>query len=236
MRNMGDKKISIRALKKLAAQSLAKDDFEEAMSELREIPARKIVNPLIGLLCSKEELIRWRAGAALGVIVSELAESEAESAREIMRRLMWQMNEESGGIGWGVPEAMSQIMARNKKFALEYAKIIISYMTEGHNFLEHDALRRGAVWGVGVIAESFPEIAQQAVDALEASLDWDDPYIQGYAAWALGCTGASGEIDKLKALSRDNREIDFFQDNQLRRISVGALASQAIESLEKAGA
>ena len=46
----------------------------------------------------------------MGVVVAGLAEHDMESARVVMRRLMWNLNDESGGIGWSSPEAMGEIM------------------------------------------------------------------------------------------------------------------------------
>ena len=46
-------------------------------------------------------MIKWHAVSALGAIVAALAEKEMESARIIMRRLMWSLNDESGSIGSG---------------------------------------------------------------------------------------------------------------------------------------
>jgi len=45
------------------------------------------------------------------MVISNLTEKEMESARVIMRRLMWSLNDESGDIGWGAPEAMAEIIA-----------------------------------------------------------------------------------------------------------------------------
>jgi len=53
----------------------------------------------------------------MGRVVSSLAEKDMESARVVMRRLMWNLNEESGGIGWGCPEAMGETMARSAPLA-----------------------------------------------------------------------------------------------------------------------
>ena len=65
-----------------------------------------------------------------------------------MRRLMWSLNDESGSIGWGAPEAMAEIMARNKKLADEYYKILISYSEQGKNYLEHEGLQRSVRRGI----------------------------------------------------------------------------------------
>ncbi len=76
--------------------------------------------------------------------MANFAEEDMESARVIMRRLMWSLNDESGGIGWGSPEAMGEIIASHDGLAKEYAHVLISYVWEEGNFLEYEPLQRGA--------------------------------------------------------------------------------------------
>jgi HEAT repeat protein len=225
------KKIKLRTLKTNVQGLLSQADFEKATARLMEIPARQGVNPLISLLCSTDDLLRWRAAAALGKVVGKLAQSDMESARVVMRRLMWQMNEESGGIGWGVPEAMAEIMAGHKGLATEYASILVSYIREGHNFLEYDPLRRGAVWGVGRVAQTAPDLVQWAIPALSASLGSDDPAIRGLAAWAVGWSGYTGTETDLKGLVDDQQEVLVFENGELEQKTVGLLASEALTRL-----
>ena len=139
---------SYRKIKKKVSNLLNQDDFAEAVKKISSLPARKVINPLISSLCSIDEKIEHRAAVAIGIITAKLADHDIESARVIMRRLMWSLNDESGGIGWGAPEAMAEIMARNKKLADEYYKILISYSEPGKNYLEHDGLQRSVHRGL----------------------------------------------------------------------------------------
>ena len=90
---------------------LGQDDFESALETIRRMTGRQAVNPLFSFLYSGDEKIRWRAVTAMGVVVGHLADTAMESARVVMRRFMWNLNDESGGIGWGSPEAMGEITA-----------------------------------------------------------------------------------------------------------------------------
>ena len=75
-----------------------------------------------------------------------------------MRRLMWNLNDESGGIGWRArPEAMGEIVARSERLADEYGHILISYLDPDGNYLEHPLLQRGLLWGIGRFAHARPE-------------------------------------------------------------------------------
>ncbi len=143
---------SYRKIKKKVYNLLCQNDFTEAIKEINRLPARKVINPLISFLCSIDEKTEHRAAVAIGIITAKLADHDIESARVIMRRLMWSLNDESGGIGWGAPEAMAEIMAGNKKLDDEYRKILISYSEPGKNYLEHDGLQRSVHRGLKRLA------------------------------------------------------------------------------------
>ena len=76
---------------------------------------------------------------------------------------MWSLNDESGGIGWDAPEAMSEIIASHEGLAKEYTNVLISYVREDGNFLEYEPLQRGAVWGIGSVAQARPDLVQDAL-------------------------------------------------------------------------
>ena len=149
---------SSRHLKEKIRKLLLQQNIESGLAEIGRMPARKAINPLFSFLCSLDELLKWRAVTAMGEVVNRLAGVEMESARVIMRRYMWQLNDESGGIGWGCPEAMGEIMARNENLAGEFWCILISYIRPDGNFLEHAGLQRGALWGVGRLAHARPHL------------------------------------------------------------------------------
>lgn len=58
-----------------------------------------------------------------------------------MCRLMWTLNDESGGIGWGAPETMAEAMACHPHIAEEYVCILLFYIREDGNFLEYEPIR-----------------------------------------------------------------------------------------------
>jgi hypothetical protein len=90
---------------------------------------------------------------------------------------MWTLNDESGGIGWGSPEAMAEAMARHRGLAKEYISILFSYIREDGNFLEYEPLRRGALWGIRRLSQVYPELLKKldAVKYIRPYSDSDDP-------------------------------------------------------------
>jgi HEAT repeat protein len=222
------RKGSFRDLKRKALSIVQSEDFSQRLDELCQIPARQAINPLFSFLLSNNELTKWRAVTAMGEVVARLAERNMESARVIMRRLMWSLNDESGGIGWGAPEAMGEIIARHKGLAMEYANVLISYIWEDGNYLEYHMLQRGAAWGVGRAAQERPDMMQPAVSCLVPFLSSPDPVLRGVAAWAMGRCGPGLACSQLEALLDDTTEIPIYLNGALYHRSVKNLAAEAM--------
>jgi hypothetical protein len=218
-----------RQLKKKIQTLLLQNDFESGLADIAGLPARRAINPLFSFLCSMDEVLKWRAVTAMGAVVDRLAMTDIESARVIMRRLMWHLNDESGGIGWGCPEAMGEIMARNAKLADEFWCILISYVQPDGNFLEHETLQRGLLWGVGRLAHARPQLLKDCTAYLQPFLQAGDPNLRGLAAWAAGALPNKGTEAQLKKLGADTAMLSIYIDRQLVACSVAELAAAAIK-------
>lgn len=217
-----------RKLKKKILELLDSDDFENRLQKICQLPARQAVNPLFSFFYNTNELIRWRAVTAMGALVFSLADQDMESARVVMRRLMWNLNDESGGIGWGSPEAMGEIMARHSRLAEEYSKILISYVDEDGNFIEHEVLQRGVLWGLGRLAYARPRLVEHAAPFLLPFMESEDKIHRGLAAWTVGALNAVLTKPLLQHLAVDNSKIKIFVDMHLVEYTVGQLAIEAL--------
>ena len=232
----------LREVRKQVVAALAAPDWQERLSDLEDVPPKALVGPLYACLLDPDASIRWRAVSAFGVIVARLAASRLEEARGLMRQFMWRLNEESGNIAWGIPEAFGEILAVQSELAQEFHRVLASYIRErpcasGDNYLELCPLRRGVYWGLGRLAQARPELALPGFSDLALALDGDDPESRGLAAWALGpllplAHGRAPEMagavrDKLQALAIDPSPLELFDHGVLTRTTVGALARQA---------
>jgi len=224
----------IRQLKKNILKLLSQKDFEKKSEEICRLPAKQAVNPLFSFLYSTDEIIKWRAVTGMGLVVSNLAGHDMESARVVMRRLIWNLNDESGGIGWGSPEAMGEIMARNSRLAEEYHNILISYIMEDGNFIEHEILQRGVLWGLGRLAHARPQLVRDAAPLLLPYMKSEDAIIRGLAAWTAGALDSQVTKPLTEYLVNDNAKIMIFSEGQLTERSVSQLAgSTSFEKGEK---
>ena len=140
---------------------LEEDDFDENLQDIHKFPPLKVVNVLLSLLVTTNEELKNRVVLAFGEVVSRLAETDIESARIVMRRLMLSLNDESGGIGWNSPETMGEIMARSNKLADEYHKILISYTFGGGNELDFEGLQKSVIEGLKRLSQVHPELVKE---------------------------------------------------------------------------
>jgi hypothetical protein len=220
-----------RQSKKLLRELLSAEDIQASIETISQYPSRQSVNYLFSFFYDKEEIIKWRAIAAFGRVVSTLADQNIESARVIMRRLMWNLNDESGGIGWGSPEAMGEITALHPGLAKEFSNILRSYIRPEENFLEYEMLQRGVIWGIGRLAQARPECLSQTDMYLLPFLASDDAYHRGLAAWGLGNLKSKASVNALEQLTEDKNELFLFNDLQLMPQTVGFLATEALSKL-----
>jgi hypothetical protein len=222
----GELKKGYRRLKADILDLLRRDDFQPSMADKLNAAPNQTVNPLIGLLYHGEAIIRWRSVAALGHVVSRLAATGREPARVVMRRLMWNLNDESGGIGWGSPEAMAEIMAREPGLAQEYAGILVSYLDPRGNFLENEGLQSGVLWGIGRLGRRRAGLVAAAAPHILPFLNARDAALRAMAIWAA--TALPDEALQVRVRFQDDTSVfTLFQDNRLQTLTIASLVAQA---------
>jgi hypothetical protein len=221
-----------REVKEKVIELIGSQDLDQALNHLCQLPSRQVINPLISLLASTDSRLKWAAVTAMGAVVARLADRKMESARVVMRRLMWQLNEESGGIGWGCPEAMGEIMACHEGLAKEYAHVLISYVRKDGVFLDYEPLQRGVVWGLGRLGQRRPHLLEDAFPHLAIFLEAEDATLRGLAAWAIGMIGAHEARSRIASLLRDDAEVEIYLHRKLRLCRVRELAEEALREME----
>jgi hypothetical protein len=217
-----------RSLKKKLFDLLSQGDLDKALVEIGRLPPRQIVNPLLSFIQSGNERVKWGAVKATGHVVSRLADTDLEAARVILRRLMWTLNDESGGIGWGSPEAMGEIKAIHRGLAQEYAHILISYARQDGNYLEHEGLQRGLLWGIGRLSQKRPELVKGAAAFLLPYLESQDEVIRGLAARIMGLLQVKEALPRLRKLTLDDSSLVTMVGNELTTVRVKDLAEEAL--------
>ena len=218
-----------RSIKSKVFNLISAFDGYERIDELRHLPRRNVINILFSLLLSPEDRVKWNAVSAMGMLVNDLAREDLESARIIIRRLMWSLNDESGGIGWGAPEAMGEILFHNPDLAIEYLDILISFVREDGNYLEADKLQQGVLWALGRLAPRYQDKIKSAVQYIEPLLGSKNSTTRGLAVWFMRNLYPS-DHPKFEPLKRDWSEFTVFRNGECVHINIGDLLLEKQQS------
>jgi hypothetical protein len=224
--------MGFRRLKKEIGRLLADRDFEQSLAVIRKMPPRQAISPLFGYFCDLDETVKWHAVTAAGALVADLARTDIESARVVVRRFIWNLNDESGGIGWGCPEAMGESLARSKPLAAEYWCLQTSYIQPGGNYLEHPVLQRGAVWGVGRLAHRRPDLPAMCGRLLLPYLNSDDTILRATSVWAASRLPAPETKPILEKLKDDHSQVSLYDGMRFNTERISDLAQTALNALE----
>lgn len=202
-----------RETKKKVGKILCMDSRQTAFSLLEQIPNEQLTGHLFSHFYHKDDLIKFRSIAAMGILGARLAKVNIEKARIVLRRIMWNLNDESGGIGWGSPEAMGEILSGSPELALEFKSILFSYLDPDGNYIEHEMLQRGVLWGIGTYLETAREpISQNTENLLFSYLHSQDHVKRAWAVRALVNAGRFNCTLVPESIISDETMIDLFQD------------------------
>nr|NJM03524.1 hypothetical protein [Desulfobacula sp.] len=207
---------------------LKEKDRATAFEKLDQIPDGQLAGHLFSYFYNTDELIKFRSASAMGRLVSRMAKQNMEKARIVLRRIMWNLNDESGGIGWGSAEAMGEILSRSPELALEFKSILFSYLDPGGNFIEHERLQQGVLWGIGTYLDAHPRDLNEKTRAmLYCYLHSVDSVKRAYAFRALSNAGSFRSCPAAGHIRTDQGLVDLFNGWDFSRICVSDLAKSS---------
>lgn len=216
---------------------LRQKSFEEICSFFENNPNHLVLNALFGALCSPVESVRWSSIECFGIIVPRIAERKTEDARIVMRHFLWSLNDESGGIGWGAPESLAEIMCHCQQMRSEYLHMLVSYMRkdgrqifQDGNYLELPMLQRGLLWGIGRLCECHPdEMAErEIVKDVSDYLSSPDLHVAGLAIWILGFLREKSAAKEVAAFADREDLLFLYRSGRLEEVAIGQLAEEAL--------
>ncbi len=172
--------------KRFIHSALEDNDLDAVVSFVQE--HRKALSLLIRMAYDKESLVGWRAIKAVGRVAKALVGTENEFLRITIRKLLWSLSDESGGIGWAAPELLGEIVSSDPEGFAD----IIPLIAEVYD-IEEDTFRPGVVYALVRIAEYSPELVANYHKVIIRSLVEKDPLMRIYALdlisqlWTIAC-------------------------------------------------
>lgn len=196
--------------------------FEELIH--RAMEDKGVIKFILRLLYHPFGKERWQAIEGLGCISDAMAKDDPEAVKELIRRLLWSMNDESGTASWSAPEAIGEIIFRNPIKFEEFVPVVV-------NASEEDIFHRGIVWALGRISQVNPKLVEEFIPLIINFLESPRPEVRGYAAWSLGQIKSREALPLLANLLNDQADVEFYRDRELVIQTVEQLARQAIETI-----
>ena len=178
---------------------------------------------LTSLLFDREKVICFRAAEALGRVAAMEADSNLEFVRELLRRLFWSMNDESGNTCWYAPEAIGEILYNVPVLCKEFCGLLKPFLAE-------EPFEKGTRIAISRVACVDPGLFEDIKVRLMESLGGSDPGIRGAGLLALGALGGEYAIDEIKHLENDESDLDVydFDSGEIINVTVGKLASSLL--------
>ena len=169
------------------------DDVDVLLELARHRPGR-VVRFLTGRLYAADQDEKWRAVGMFGVLAGQPGLLTDGKLHDLLQRFLWALNDESGTVPFGVPEAIGEILAARPEHRASLLPILCAMLTNAETF-QTGPVERGLYWALGRIgpdaldhcpgvlaavataAQSHPDLETRATAA--AALARLDPSVTG---------------------------------------------------------
>ena len=214
--------MAFRQKKALLREKLVKRAVDEIVEWAKSNRATSRI--LMSLLFDRDKVICFRASEALGKVAAMEADKDLEPVRDLLRRLFWMMNDESGNTCWYAPEAIGEILYNVPILCKEFCGLLKPFLAE-------EPFEKGTRIAVSRITCANREIFGDVRVKLLQSLDNCDSNIRGASLIALGALGGELPHDEIMRLVEDqsNLEIYDYASGEIYITTVGNIASKLLE-------
>jgi hypothetical protein len=211
-------------LKKNILDALESNNLSNVLAVSKE--TRKVVSQLVRIAYDKESLAGWRAIKAIGLIAKEMVKTDYDFLRETIRKLLWSLSDESGGIGWSAPEILGEIVSSDP----DRFRDIIPLIADVYN-VEEKVFRPGIIYALNRVAEVDPKYLIPQKDVIIKALSDNDPLTRVYALEVLNLISGLLNVQDLQTTSKivkelrsDESEAWVYRNGGFTNIQVGEMA------------
>lgn len=190
---------------------------------------KKVCKELITFLYG-EDLLIYRASEALGLVCrrkeQEQEQVDGEHVKNILRRLFWHLNDESGAYCRGAPVAIGEIGRNSQEFE-GFKNMTVS-------LLDNEEVEfKFAIYALGRAAENVRDAYPDPVEKLLPLLNHEEPQIRGHAAWAIGELGAEESGEGLNELLEDESVITIYHQGDFKEMAVRDIAGESLNKISQ---
>lgn len=126
---------------------------------------------------------------------------------------------------WGVAEGLGEI-ARNMPELRGKITLLLS------KFQHDESTCQGFVWAICRIGQVDITKIKNFIPGLISLLDSKEVCMLGQAIWALGELEILEVTERIKGFLNDNREIWIYENDSVKRKTIGEIAKEAVKKIE----
>lgn len=153
---------------------IKKRDWGSLRALAKERPPR-VIRYLQSRLYEPEPERREPVLGALGELARDTVILDHERVLNLLRRFVWALNDESGAVPFGVPEAIGEILAARPEFQETFLPLLCGLLTE-EEMSQTGPIERGALWAAGRVGPAVAACSEGAVRSVRATaLSHPDP-------------------------------------------------------------
>lgn len=220
-------------LKQTLANALEANDYETVRT--LALQSRNVFSVLVRLSYDKTTIVGWRAIRAIGYVSSLYVKNNYDFLRDAIRKLLWSLSDESGGIGWSAPEILGEIVSADPGKMSDVIPLIAEIFA-----IEERVFRPGVLYALKRISEALPESIVPFKNVVMRGLAEHDPLSRIYALELVHMLKErfSPEdlrevISQVEYLKQDGSVAWVYRNDGFEDLEVREMASRVYEYLLK---
>ena len=207
---------------------LTKKQVEDLVREYRIEPIldaarqdKKVIRYIQRLIYSGDTQARNKAAEILGHACAVVAEKDPGVVSKLLQGLFYSLTD-TAAYPMGALEAIGHIIAQRPD-------LFGGYTPQLYQFLGDKSRKVQVLEALGRIAQTSPEILRKHTLHFFCYLKDPDPLVRGSASWFLGNLGACEAKDDIAKLLDESHEMELYAKGEMKKTSVGAMASEALK-------
>lgn len=163
---------------------------------------------------------RWYAISALEALAAAYAADHDEIYRNVIRRAVWAMADESGNVPWAAPEMMTAVIKACPQHYGEFIKIMIT------NGLDSPMCHLGVLWSIGYLGKEYLPEVEPFMKRIVKFLDHKEGELRGTAVWALKQLQYEPVFDKINSMADDAAAVWIYEHGALQQRTISQIVHE----------
>jgi hypothetical protein len=216
--------MNANAIAKQVNLALLRRDYQKLDSFKPE--DKRVWKLLQSNLYQTDETLRWHSVEATAILMRrQWDQGRQEKVRDYLRRLIWSISDESGGIGWSAPQTIAETVVLIPQLNEPFVNIMID-----RSFSEPPLVKSG-LWGIGRLGARAGPSVKLFQDIILASFATNEAETLGLAAWAMGEVGFRPARSLLQTLTHRPEPVRIYVPPRFYERPLGNWAEEAIAKI-----